>query len=338
MRTHRNSPPASMDLRSAVQQLAVEHRLDARGKARLEQIAGLGAEPAALQRGLAIGVAVLAAALLGLGLIFWVAANWEALGRFGRFALLQGTVLLMGVAALWRAGLRAPLALLVLLTIGALFAHFGQTFQTGADPWQLLALWAALALPLCLALRSDVLWTPWVLVAMAGVSLWIQAHSGHSWRVRPDDLTVNLTGWIAALAIVGAMSAPARRWLGGGVWALRTAATLATLMVTLTALGGLFAERVAAQFILALPLLGGLALLFMQRRAFDVFVLSAVALGIDTLLVAGLARALFARSMGSGDPIGRLLLIGLVAAGLLAVSVNLVLKLARTHAAEEEQA
>jgi len=228
-----------------------------------------------------------------------------------------------------------PLALLVLLATGALFAYFGQTYQTGADPWQLFALWAALTLPLCLALRSDVLWTPWVLVAMAGVSLWMQAHSGHSWRVRPDDLMVNLTGWIAALGIVGAMSAPARQWVGGSVWALRTAATLATMMVTLTALGGLFAERVAVQYGLALPLLGVLAVAFAQRRAFDLFVLSAVALSIDTLLVSGLVRALFTQSMG-GDPIGRLLLIGLLAAGLLAVSVNLVLKVARTHAAEEK--
>jgi len=324
-----------MDLRFTVQQLTVEHRLDARARARLEQIAGIGAEPVALQRWLAIGVAVLAAALLGLGLIFWIAANWEALGRLGRFALLQGTVLVMGLGALGRPALRVPLALLVLLATGALFAYFGQTYQTGADPWQLFALWAALTLPLCLALRSDVLWTPWVLVAMGGVSLWIQAHSGHSWRVRPDDLVVNLIGWIAALAIVGAISAPARRFVGAGVWALRTAVALATMMVTLIALGGLFAEHVAAQYLLALPLLAVVAAAFAQRRGFDVFGLSAVALGIDTLLVAGLARALFAHST-SGDPIGRLLLIGLVAAGLLAVSVNGVLKLARQYAAEEK--
>ena len=45
----------------------------------------------------------------------------------------------------------ALLGLLALLGIGGLFAYFGQTHQTGADPWQLFALWAALVLPLRLA-------------------------------------------------------------------------------------------------------------------------------------------------------------------------------------------
>ncbi len=323
-----------MDLRLAVHQLAVEHRLDARAKARLEHIAGLEAEPAALHRSLAIGVAVLAGALLGLGLIFWIAANWDTLGRFGRFAVLQGTVLVMGLAAIWRANQRVPLALVVLLATGGLFAYFGQTYQTGADPWQLFALWAALALPLCLAQRSDVLWAPWVLVAMAAVSLWVHAHSGHRWSVRPDDLAVHLIGWTVALAIVVGTSALARAFTGAGVWALRTAATLAVVMITLTALGGLFFDKVSAQYALGLLALLAAAWVFMSRRGFDVFGLSAAALGINTLLVAGLVRVLFEGHQGA-NWIGLTLIIGLVAAGLLAATVNGVLKLARRHSAEE---
>ena len=323
-----------MDLRLAVHQLTIEHRLDARAKARVERIAGLGAEPAALQRWLAIGVAILAGALLGLGLIFWIAANWEALGRFGRFAVLQGTVLVMGLAAIWRPALRVPLALVVLLATGGLFAYFGQTYQTGADPWQLFALWAALALPLCLALRSDVLWAPWVLVAMAAVSLWVHAHSGHRWSVQPEDLAVHLAGWMVALAIVVGMSTLARAFTGAGTWALRSAATLTVVMITLTALGTLFFRTISAQYVLGLLALVAAAVFFMSRRGFDVFALSAAALGINTLLVAGLARVLFEGRHG-GDPIGLMSIIGLVAAGLLAATVNAVLKLARRRSSEE---
>ncbi|MFO1218812.1 MAG: DUF2157 domain-containing protein [Burkholderiaceae bacterium] len=324
-----------MNLHLAVQQLAVEHRLDARARARLERIAGLGVEPPALQRWLALGVAVLAAALLGLGLILWIAANWQSLGRFGRFAVLQGTLVVFGLAALRRPGQRTALALVLLLATGALFAYFGQTYQTGADPWQLFALWAALTLPLGLGLRSDVLWVPWVLVAMTAVSLWTQAHTGHVWRVEPADLVVHLIGWAAALAVVVGASALARARTGAGtwagIWAQRTAATLATMMITFTALGGLFFRDIAAQYVFGLLPLAVLAAVFAQRRHFDVFVLSAVALAIDTLLVAGLARLMF-DSRSLGDPIGRLFLIGLVAAGLLAASVSAVLKLARRHA------
>jgi len=319
------------DLRLALYRLADEHRLDARAAARLQALSGLGDEPGTLSRRLPLGLAVLAAALLGLGLIFWIAANWATLGRFGRFAVLQGALLSMGLAALWRPALRAPIALVVLLATGALFAYFGQTYQTGADPWQLFALWAALMLPLAWGLRSDLLWTPWVLVAFVGVSLWVQAHTGHQWRVEPDDLAVHLAGWAAALAIVIAMSAPARRLTGAGPWALRAAATFAVIVITLTALGGLFSRDIAAHYALGLLALAALAAAFVPARSFDVFALSAAALGLNSLLVAGLGRLLFENS-GHGDPIGRLFLLGLVAAGLLAASVSVVLRLARARA------
>ena len=60
-----------MDLRLALHELAAQHRLDAAAARRLQALAGFDAEPAALRRWLPIGMAVLAAALLGLGLIFW---------------------------------------------------------------------------------------------------------------------------------------------------------------------------------------------------------------------------------------------------------------------------
>lgn len=320
-----------MDTRLALYRLADEHRLDAQATARLEALGAFDAPPDTLARRLPIGLAVLAAALLGLGLILWIAANWATLGRFGRFAVLQATLLAFGLGALWRPAWRAPLALVVLLATGALFAHFGQTYQTGADPWQLFVLWAVLMLPLAWGLRSDVLWTPWVLVAFVGLSLWIQAHTGHRWRVEPDDLTVHLLGWAVALALVVTMSAPARRFSGAGAWALRAAATLAVVVVTATALGGLFAREIAAHYALGLLALALLAAAFVPARSFDVFALSAAALGLNTLLVAGLGRLLFEHARG-GDPIGRLLLLGLVAAGLLAASVSGVLRLARSRA------
>ena len=76
-----------------------------------------------------------------------------------------------------------------------------------------------------------------------------------------------------------------------------------------------------------------LAAAFVPRRSFDVFALSAVALGLNTLAVAGLGRLLFENA--HGDPIGRLFLLGALAAGMLAASVNGVLRLARAHAAAE---
>jgi hypothetical protein len=299
----------------ALHDLAAQYRLDAAATRRLHELAALDAEPPALARLLPRGMAVLAAALGGLGLVFWIAANWDTLGRFGHFALLQGAVLAACAGALWRPAARQALLLLALLAIGGLFAYFGQTYQTGADPWQLFVLWA-----------------PWALVAMSAVSLWVHAHTGHRWRVEPHDLPAHAIGWGAALALVAALSPAWQRFTRAGPWALRIALTLAVVMVTATALGGLFHREVAPHYGLGLLLLALAAAALARPRTFDVYGLSAVALGLNTLLVAGLARLLFHDHVGR-EPVGPLLLLGLVAAGLLAATVSGVLKLARQHAA-----
>ena len=326
-----------MDLRLAVYELVAEHRLDPTAARRLERLAGWHEEPASLRHWLPRGVAVLAAALAGLGLIFWIAANWDTLGRAGRFTLLEGVVVLMCAAALWRPAARAPFGLLALLGIGGVFAYFGQTYQTGADPWQLFALWAVLGLPLGLALRSDVVWAPWALIATTAISLWVHAHVGHRWSFEPGDLRAHLLGWGSAFALVTALSPLLSRHTGAGVWAFRTALTLAVVMVTLSSLGGLFSDNIGVHYGLGLALLAAAALALAMPRSFEVYGLSAVAFGLDTLLVAGLARWVFDKYHG-GEPIFELLLIGLVAAGLLAASVTGVLRLARRYALEGEAA
>lgn len=319
-----------MELRLALYELAAEHQLSRERMQQLFSLAALNDEAPGAAKWLPRGVAVLAAALGGLGIVLWIAANWDTLGRFGRFALLQGFVLVMCLGALWRPAARVPLGLLALLGTGALLAYFGQTYQTGADPWQLFALWAALTLPLCLAVRNDVLWAPWALVVMTAISLWVHAHTGHRWRVEPDDLRAHLIGWLAAAALTGALSPALQRHSGAGPWALRTAATLAVVMVMLTAVGGLFHKDVAPHYWLGLVLLAAAAAALTPPRSFEVYVLSAVALGWNTLVVAGLARWLFDQTHHA-DPIGPLLVLGLAAAGLLAGTVSGVMRLSRRY-------
>ena len=87
--------------------------------------------------------------LTGAGVIFFFAYNWNGLPRLVRFGMVEA-LLLGACAVVWTKGLtpvgRAALFFAALLT-GALFALIGQTYQLGADPWQLFALWAVLILP-----------------------------------------------------------------------------------------------------------------------------------------------------------------------------------------------
>ena len=322
-----------MSTRLAVYELARAHGLARPATQSLLDAASLEQEPPALQQWLWPAIAVLSATLVGLGVILWLAANWDTLGRAGRFALLQGVIVVMCVGAAARPRLRPALGLLALLCIGGLFAYFGQTYQTGADAWQLFAVWALLALPLCFGARSDVLWAPWSLVVMTAISLWVFAHTSHRWRAEPQDTDVYFMAWTASAIVVFALSPAFARFTGAGPWAMRTAVTLAVIGMSFSALVALFGHDVASQYGLAVALLGAGAAALAQRRFFDVFALSAVALSLDTLLVGGLARALF--NSGGSDFVGRLLMIGLVAAAILAVSVSLIMKLARKHAGKD---
>lgn len=319
-----------MDLRLAVYQLASAHALDAQQTRQLQEVAGFQREPARLAYWLPRGVAVLGAALLGMGLIFWVAANWEDLGRMGRFALLQGVLAAACLGAFAVPKARVPLLLLALLAIGGLFAYFGQTYQTGADPWQLFALWAALALPLCLAARSDVLWTPWMLVFSTGATLWIQAHARHSWHVESDDLPVYFSGWLAVLLACALVSPLLARWTGAGSWALRLGLVLLTILITGSAVSALFGNTIASPYWAGLALLAVAGVLLSTRKFFDVFGLSAVALGLNTLLVGGMTHLLF---NGHGGEVGSLVVLGLLAAVLLALTVQGILWRTRQEAA-----
>ena len=319
-----------MDLRLAVYQLASANQLDAAQTRQLQELAGFGHEPKGLSWWLPRGVAVLGAALLGLGLIFWIAANWADFGRTGRFALIQGIFIASCLGALVAPAARAPLLLIAMLAIGGLFAYFGQTYQTGADPWQLFAVWAALALPLCLVARSDVLWTPWMLVLATGVTLWIQAHAQRSWRIESEDLGIYFTGWLALLLACAFVSPLLARWTGAKAWPLRLGLLLTVIMVTGSGMSALFNSTIASPYWAGLALLLVAAALLLLPQFFDVFGLSAVALGINTLLISGMVSHMVDDM--KGNEIGILLLIGLAAAALLALTVQGILWRSRREA------
>lgn len=119
---------------------------------------------------LTTGIALFAAAA-----IFAVAFNWDRLGHFSRFAVVQGLLIATVLGAWWRGvGSVAGEALLIaaVLLTGALLALFGQTYQTGADPYSLFVVWALLILPWCLHARWSAPWLIWLVVANVGLALY----------------------------------------------------------------------------------------------------------------------------------------------------------------------
>ncbi|MDQ1925126.1 DUF2157 domain-containing protein [Massilia pseudoviolaceinigra] len=316
-----------MEIGLALLEVSATNSLNDEQHRRLRKLSGLDDEPANLASRFRTGLAIIAAVLIGLGIIFWIAANWDSLGRTGRFILLQGVVAVMCIGAYARPGARVPLGLLALLAIGALFAYFGQTYQTGADPWQLFALWAVLGLPLCLSVRHDALWTPWALIAMSAISLWLHANTGHSWRFRPSDLNYQAAACLGALALSALLSPLCARWTGADLLSMRVSVALAVISVALIGIAGLTNSKVTAQYWLALTVLAITAAALSSQRLFDMFSLCGIGLALNVLLIGLLAHFLLADHARWSIP--ELLLLGLAAAGLLAATVNIILRLSK---------
>ena len=322
-----------MDPRTAIQRLSQRYRLDARSIRRLQQLAELDQEPPQLLPTLWRGLTLFAATLGGGGAIMWVAANWDSFGRWGQFTLLQAWVALACLGAWMRPAVRTPLAVLAFLGIGALWAYFGQTYQTGADAWGLFALWAMLGVPLCLATRSDALWLPWAMVVVTGISLWSYSHTGHRWEIKSADWPVYLIAWGMAIGLCALLSQAAQRWTGAGLWSFRLAVTLTVVMVTSIGIDGLFAQTIAFSAYAALAVTIVAALVLLLRECFEIYAVSAVALGLNVQLI-GICTHWLSRD-AHGDFVGELFVLVVLAATLLALSVGAILRLARRYAKEE---
>lgn len=112
--------------------------------------------------------AITSAISLVLALVFFVAYNWMALGKLGKFGLVEAALVLtvLGYALLAHKGLfklgQPVLLLIASLITGSLLTLVGQVYQTGADSWQLFFGWAVLIIPWVITARLPALWLLWL--------------------------------------------------------------------------------------------------------------------------------------------------------------------------------
>ena len=185
---------------------------------------------------------------LACAVVFLVAYNWNALSHYIQFAIVQ-FLMVIAVFLFWKLGpdkTTAKTSLLVAaILLGALLALFGQTYQTGADSWQMFAAWAALMLPWVLIGRFATLWLMWLILLNLATTLYYDANFGllGAAFATKDDLL-----WILLVLNTGALLSwelASRRfyWLAGGWrgrWPARLIAMASGLTVTTLVLRGIF--------------------------------------------------------------------------------------------------
>ena len=135
------------------------------------------------------------------GVICFVAWNWGAMQPLARMALMGGLVAAAGLGAVLPGPdtrLGRVLLLACGIAIGPMLAVFGQTYQTGADLWELFRVWAALLVLLAIVGKQAGLWFAAWLVANIFVALWL----GRSLTAPLDalELFCALPEWLIVVA------------------------------------------------------------------------------------------------------------------------------------------
>jgi uncharacterized membrane protein len=248
---------------------------------------------------------------LSAAVIFFFAFNWDDLGRFAKFGLVEAAMV-AGLGASWWLGVDSPpgkaVLLLLSLLAGGLLALSGQTYQTGADTYELFAWWAALIFPWVLVGRFSPLWLFWLGLLNTAVFLYPQLSS------ETEPMLWTLFG-LNSLALIAWEAGHGRApWLRDS-WPPRLIAIASGLMATGLAIHAITdSEAGGMRGLAALAYLGWLGAIYVWYRHLraDLFMLAGAWL---SLIVA--VTVLLVDVMHFGDA-GGFLFIGLVVIGMAA--------------------
>jgi uncharacterized membrane protein len=257
---------------------------------------------------------------LAFSVLLFVAFNWSELGRIARFALVEAAVVL-AFAVYWLAGretLSGKVALLATgLVLGGLLALFGQTYQTGADPWQLFFVWMLLLTPFALIGRFAPLWMLWVVLVNLALTLYFQptgSFSAEAYRqLMWAQFFANGLIWCAWEWLTGRA-----HWLNQR-WAVRLLAMATLAPLTLRVIESVFSgsDESLLPALLCVLTLGVVYGVYRYQRQ-DLFMLTLVAVSVIAMAVSLLVKHVFWHIDNSAGVL--LIAIALMAMSTLAVN------------------
>ena len=259
--------------------------------------------------------------------VFFIAYNWNELGRFAKFGLAQALVLaaLIGYWRLRPDSLAGKAALLAgSIFLGALLALFGQVYQTGADTWELFANWAVLILPWVLVGRFASLWVLWIALLNIAIVFYYRVFPGlFGLLLRADEQLWTLFVFNTAALVAWEYAARRIAWLDER-WAPRLLAMASGGLITALALDAIFGalgirgqvrSNLAVVLIYPAWLLAGYAVY--RKRIPDLFALAGGCLSVIVVVAAFLTKQLLDRQ---GETAASFLFIALVVIAMAAAS------------------
>lgn len=182
---------------------------------------------------------------LAFAVLFFIAYNWNQVGRFAKFGMVEG-LMALSIVAYCRFDVHSAASKVFLLVaticLGVLLALYGQTYQTGADPWQLFFNWALLMLPWTIIGRFPAIWIVWVVLINISIVLYHRTFQG-AFGFMSDSVTGML--WLAFIfntLVLAAWEILAETWHWlSERWAIRLLAAGSGVPLTGLVLHAIFA-------------------------------------------------------------------------------------------------
>lgn len=300
---------------------------------------------------------VIGAVALVLSLVFFIAYNWQNMGKMGKFALVEGALVItialyVGLHFTRRFRQRFQLIRQLLLLIasiitGSLLALFGQIYQTGADTWQLFFIWALLITPWVMIARFPALWLLWLALINTCLMLYfdvtslpfINAGFQHHFQVAILSLLnlIALYGWLSVFDHQRAtfsshpfdttthnsntaISVTSVQKTTSLHWSTYVVGFLSTCFVTYLATISAFDDGPIVVTLMSITLwLGwcGFMLWHFYQRRVDLLILTYLAFSLITGVMVWVGRWLLDDSNAAGYLILALLLIGMSSAAVI---------------------
>jgi uncharacterized membrane protein len=302
------------------------------------RIAGIIPDGKAWSRFLNTLFLILGSVFLAAGVIFFFAYNWASMHRLLKLAVVQAALILTVFVASYHGfeKLAGKASLLVsCILVGALFALFGQIYQTGADAYELFLAWSAFIAGWVVISNFAALWLLLLILLEAALFLYWAQVVEMSWFIYRSPLIYELIFGlnVLALALWELCSSRGVSWLRGR-WIPRLVASsgLFSLMIPLVIL---IVDQNAfypgSKYNAFLPLLYvasvGFILWFYQSRIFDLYM---IAVSLLSLIV--LISIFFARQIGSNY--GGFLFLSLLIVALSAGTAAWLRSMARKQSSE----
>jgi len=257
---------------------------------------------------------------LAFAVMFFIAYNWSEIGHLAKFAMIE-SVMFATIIGYWKLGTETVAAkvslLMATIFLGVLLALFGQTYQTGADPWQLFFNWALLMLPWAFIGRFSAIWIVWIVLINLSIILYHQAFRNVLWLMFSSDIQLLWLLFLFNTTALITWQILATKWLWlQKSWAIRLLATTSGIIISWLALFVIFEIQKTAALYITAWVVWMLAMYWVYRKIKpDLFMLAGLCLSGIVIATAFVSKLL----LDDFNP-GSLLFIAMFIIGLATTS------------------